>query len=104
VYVDVGLAIGYVGARATAILGEFLELAPFAKVMYSSDAYGLAELFLVGAAQFRHSLGRVLGGFVDDGAMNVEDARAVAAAIGSGNATRLYGSPRSGAAAPDDRV
>jgi predicted TIM-barrel fold metal-dependent hydrolase len=90
VYVDVGLAVGYVGARATALLGEFLELAPFGKVMYSSDAYGLAELFLVGAAQFRHSLGRVLGGFVDDGAMHVEDARAVAEAIGSGNATRLY--------------
>jgi predicted TIM-barrel fold metal-dependent hydrolase len=90
VYVDVGLAVGYVGARATALLGEFLELAPFGKVMYSSDAYGLAELFLVGAAQFRHSLGRVLGGFVDDGAMRVEDARAIAGAIGSGNATRLY--------------
>ena len=97
VYVDVGLTVGYVGARATAVLGEFLELAPFAKIMYSSDAYGLAELFLVGAAQFRHSLGRVLGDFVDDGAMNVEDARAVAVAIGSGNATRLYGSPQNGA-------
>jgi predicted TIM-barrel fold metal-dependent hydrolase len=94
VYVDVGLGVGYLGARATALLGEFLELAPFAKVMYSSDAYGLVELFLVGAAQFRHSLGRVLGGFVDDGAMKVEDAHAIAAAIGSGNATRLYGSPR----------
>ena len=102
VYVDVGLAVGYLGARATALLGEFLELAPFAKVMYSSDAYGLAELFLVGAAQFRHSLGRVLGGFVDDGAMSVEDAHTVAAAIGSGNATRLYGSPRGGAADGDE--
>jgi predicted TIM-barrel fold metal-dependent hydrolase len=98
VYVDVGLTIGYVGARATALLGEFLELAPFAKLMYSSDAYGLAELFLVGAAQFRHSLGRVLGGFVDDGAMDVEDAVAIAAAIGSANAIRLYGLPPGGAA------
>ncbi len=101
VHVDVGLAVGYIGTRATALLGEFLELAPFAKVMYSSDAYGLAELFLVGAAQFRHSLGRVLGGFVDDGAMNVGDAHAIAAAIGSGNATRLYGAPRRGAAEVD---
>jgi predicted TIM-barrel fold metal-dependent hydrolase len=91
VYVDVGLTIGYVGARATAVLGEFLELAPFGKVMYSSDAYGLAELYRVGAAQFRHSLGRTLRGFVDDGAMNVDDARAVAVAIGAGNANRLYG-------------
>jgi hypothetical protein len=92
-----------VGARATALLGEFLELAPFAKLMYSSDAYGLAELFLVGAAQFRHSLGRVLGGFIEDGAMNVDDADAVAAAIGAANATRLYGSPLTGSA-EDDQV
>jgi predicted TIM-barrel fold metal-dependent hydrolase len=103
VYVDVGLTVGYVGARATALLGEFLELAPFAKLMYSSDAYGLAELFLVGAAQFRHSLGRVLGGFIEDGAMNVDDADAVAAAIGAANATRLYGSPLTGSA-EDDQV
>jgi uncharacterized protein len=92
VYVDVGLTVGYLGTRATAVLGEFLELAPFGKVMYSSDAYGLAELYQVGAAQFRHSLGRTLGGFVDDGAMTAGDARVVAAAIGAGNANRLYGS------------
>ncbi len=91
VYVDVGLTVGYVGARAAAVLGEFLELAPFGKVMYSSDAYGLAELYQVGAAQFRHSLGRTFGGFVDDGAMTADDARAVAAAIGEGTANRLYG-------------
>jgi hypothetical protein len=91
VYVDVGLTVGYVGARATAVLGEFLELAPFGKLLYSSDAYGLAELYQVGAAQFRHSLTRVLTGFADDGAMTITDARAIAAAIGSGNARRLYG-------------
>jgi uncharacterized protein len=90
VHIDVGLAVSYVGARATAVLGEFLEVAPFGKVMYSSDAFGLAELYHVGAAQFRHSLGRVLGGFIDDGAMTGADARAIAVAIGSGNATRLY--------------
>jgi hypothetical protein len=91
VYVDVGLTVEYVGARATAVLGEFLELAPFGKVMYSSDAYGLPELYLVGAAQFRHSLGRVLTGFVDDDAMRPADATAIGAAIGAGTATRLYG-------------
>lgn len=91
VYVDVGLAVGFVGARAGAVLAEFLELAPFGKVLYSSDAYRIAELYLVGAAQFRHSLARVLGGFVADGAMLADDADEVARAIGSGNATRLYG-------------
>jgi len=94
VYVDVGLSVGYLGTRATALLAEFLELAPFGKVMYSSDAYGLAELYLVGAAQFRHSLGRVLQDFLDDGAVTVKDALAIATAIGSGTASRLYGLQR----------
>ncbi len=56
VYVDIGLTLNYVGARAQAVLGEFLELAPFGKVLYSSDAYGLPELYLVGAAQFRDAM------------------------------------------------
>jgi predicted TIM-barrel fold metal-dependent hydrolase len=89
VYVDLGLTLGYVGARAGAVLGEFLELAPFGKVLYSSDAYGLAELYLIGAAQFRHALRTVLDGFTTDGAI-VEPQR-VAEQIGFGNAVRLYG-------------
>jgi uncharacterized protein len=93
VYVDLGLTIGYLGARSTVVLGEFLELAPFGKLLYSSDAYGLAELFLVGAAQFRHSLAVVLAGFVADGAMTAADSYRIATAVGAGNAVRLYRLP-----------
>jgi uncharacterized protein len=93
VYVDIGLTVNYVGARATAVLGEFLELAPFGKVLYSSDAYGLAELYLVGAAQFRHAAQAVLGAIVADGAMSGSDAARVAQAIAAGNARRLYRVP-----------
>ncbi len=46
VYLDIGLAIPHVGQRAAAVLAETLELAPFHKLLYSSDAYGLAELYL----------------------------------------------------------
>jgi hypothetical protein len=93
VYVDIGLTVNYVGARAQAVLGEFLELAPFGKLLYSSDAYGLPELYLVGAAQFRHALRGLLGGIVGDGGMTLADAERVADAIGAGNATRVYGFP-----------
>jgi predicted TIM-barrel fold metal-dependent hydrolase len=89
VYVDVGLTLSYMGGRAAAVLGEFLELAPFGKVLYSSDAYGLAELYLIGAAQFRHALRTVLSGFAADGA--IADPDQVAAGIGAANAIRLYG-------------
>ncbi|MGH3911100.1 MAG: amidohydrolase family protein, partial [Pseudonocardiaceae bacterium] len=44
VHLDVGLASTFVGARASALLAEVLEIAPFGKVLYSSDAFGLAEL------------------------------------------------------------
>jgi uncharacterized protein len=90
VYVDIGLTVTHVGARVTAVLGEFLELAPFGKLLYSSDAYGLAELYLVGAAQFRYGLGRLLAGWVADGAVGAPDADRVASMIGAANARRVY--------------
>jgi uncharacterized protein len=56
VYVDAGLATHNVGARAPALLAEALELAPFGKFLYSSDAFGLPELFYLGAELFRSAL------------------------------------------------
>ncbi|MEV0454193.1 amidohydrolase family protein [Catellatospora methionotrophica] len=91
VYADVGLGVTQLGARATAVLGEFLELAPFGKVLYSSDAYGLPELYLIAAAQLRHSLGLVLAETVADGAASPADARRAAEQLGAGNAARVYG-------------
>ncbi len=90
VYVDVGLTVAQVGARADAVLGEFCELAPFGKLLFSTDGYGLPELYLVGAAQFRHSFGRLLAGWVDDGALPADEAARVATMVGSDNARRLY--------------
>jgi uncharacterized protein len=56
VYVDAGLATHNLGARAPALLAEALELAPFGKFLYSSDAWGLPELYYLGAALFRTAL------------------------------------------------
>src|SRR6266704_6600808 len=53
VYADAGLATHNLGARAPALLAEALELAPFGKFLYSSDAFGLPELYYLGAALFR---------------------------------------------------
>ena len=59
VYMDVGEALNHVGARSAAVLAEALELTPFHKMLYSSDAFGLAELHYLGAAGFRHDMDRV---------------------------------------------
>lgn len=91
VYVDVGLTVAQLGARTDALLGEFCELTPFGKLLFSTDGHGLPELFLVGAAQFRHSFGRLLSTWVADDAMPAPDAARVATLVGSENARRLYG-------------
>jgi hypothetical protein len=91
VYADVGLAVNYVGARAAAVLAESLELIPFAKVLYSSDAYGLAELHYLGAVLFRRAVDEVIGGWVTTGLWSASDARRVAGMAAAGNAERVYG-------------
>jgi predicted TIM-barrel fold metal-dependent hydrolase len=91
VYLDAGLTIAQVGARAGDVLAECLELAPFTKVLFSTDGYRLPELYRVGAAQFRHGLGAVLDAWVAEGAMAGDDAARVAGLVGAGNALRVYG-------------
>jgi len=44
-----------VGAAAATVLAEALELAPYAKMLYSSDAWGPAELHYLGALLWRAS-------------------------------------------------
>jgi uncharacterized protein len=90
VSLDAGLAINYAGARADAIVARTLEMAPFTKVLYSSDAWGPAELHYLGAVLWRRATARVLGGWVEDGDWTAADARRVAAMIASGNARRAY--------------
>ena len=91
VYLDVGEALNHVGASSAAVLAEALEVAPFHKQLYSSDAYGLAELHYLGAAGFRRDLDRVIGGFVADGSWSRGDGERVAQLIGAENARRVYG-------------
>lgn len=90
VYMDVGEALNHVGARSRAVLAEALELTPFHKMLYSSDAFGLPELHYLGAARFRRDLARVTEGFVADGEWPARDAERVHELIGSGNAQRVY--------------
>ncbi|MEV6106593.1 amidohydrolase family protein [Streptomyces sp. NPDC051940] len=90
VYADMGLALSHTGARAEAVLAEMLELTPFGKLLFSTDAYGLAELYVVGAALFRTALGRLLRRWVDEGAWAAADADRVAALLAAGNARRVY--------------
>jgi uncharacterized protein len=90
VYMDVGEALNHVGARSAAVLAEALELTPFHKMLYSSDAFGLPELHYLGATGFRRDLARVTGAFIADGAWSAADAQRVGYLVGTANARRVY--------------
>lgn len=91
VYFDLGLAINYSGSACTAIVREGLELAPFTKQLYSSDAWGLPELHLLGAVLWRDALSRALTEFVERGEWDRQEALRVAHLFCHENARRVYG-------------
>ena len=90
VHLDVGLSVNHLGARAAEFLGRAMELAPFRKILYSSDAYGPPELHYLGARLWRSGIAEVLAGFVDRAQWSIQDALRVTDLIGRDNAVRLY--------------
>jgi hypothetical protein len=90
VYLDVGLALNYVGAQASALVARSYETAPFAKVLYSSDAWGPAELHYLGARLWRNAVTRVVGAWVDEGEWSLADACRVLELAAQTSPRRLY--------------
>jgi len=90
VYADLGLATHNVGARATALLGEALELVPLRKFLFSSDAFGLPELYYLGTLLFRRALSAFLSSLVDADDMSYAEAERITRLIGAENARRAY--------------
>lgn len=90
VYLDGGLTINYLGARAPAFIARLLEMAPFRKILYSSDGFGPAELHYLGATLWRIGIHRVLHSFVEDGDWSEADAIRVVDLVARENAARVY--------------
>lgn len=90
VFCDVGLAINYVGARAPEIIAESLELTPFDKALFSSDAFGLSELYLLGAHLFRRGLLQVVNEWIAADEWSVSDGERLIRKISGENAIRAY--------------
>jgi uncharacterized protein len=90
VYLDGGLAINYLGARSTAFIGRLIEMAPFRKILYSSDGFGPAELHYLGAQLWRSGIAATLQRFVEADEWSHADAVRVADLIAHGNARRVY--------------
>jgi hypothetical protein len=93
VWADVGLAIPHLAAEIPATLRQLLGLAPLSKVVYSSDASQIPELFWLAARWGRRGLATVLDELIAFGALDGDEAPAVARRILGGNAAGIYGLP-----------
>jgi uncharacterized protein len=90
VYFDVGLALHHTGPGAPRVLAEAMELAPFTKQLYASDAFALAEFHYLGALLFRRALAAVLDDWVRRQECSAADAARIADLLGRANAHRIY--------------
>ena len=90
VYYDVGFTLNFTGPSARRIMEEALGMGPFFKHLYSSDAFGLAELHHLGSIQFQRTLGAVLTDWITSGECTVKQAERIAAMISHENAERIY--------------
>jgi predicted TIM-barrel fold metal-dependent hydrolase len=92
VYLDLSYGIPFLGFR------EMLEftraafsIAPYSKLLYSSDALGVPELHWVSALDGRRILGQVLSECVANGDLSRTEAEEAGVAVLRENALRLYG-------------
>jgi hypothetical protein len=90
VYVDAGLATHNLGARAPALLAEALELAPYGKFLYSSDAFGLPELYYLSAALFRRALSDFLRAGIEEDLYSERTVVRLTRMLCADNAKRAY--------------
>jgi predicted TIM-barrel fold metal-dependent hydrolase len=90
VYLDGGLAINHLGARSAGFIARLLEMAPFRKILYSSDGFGPAELHFLGARLWRNGIRDILQGFVNADEWGERDAIRVVDLIAYGNSRRVY--------------
>lgn len=93
VYFDVGSALHYMGPSSGRLMAEALEVAPFSKLLFSSDAFGVAELYHLGAMLHRRALREVLDEWIAADHCDAATAERITEAIGKGNALRIYPLP-----------
>ena len=90
VYADLGEVNLFVAGEVPGIVRELLGLAPASKILFSTDASLVPELYWLGARAGRRALARVLDEHVTDGLIDQDAALAMAEQILWRNAERLY--------------
>jgi predicted TIM-barrel fold metal-dependent hydrolase len=93
VYMDLGSVLHYTGPSARAIVAQTMELAPFTRHLYSSDAFGVAEFYFLGAILFRRGLRAALDRWIANDECSTAEADRIAELAAAGNARRIYPLP-----------
>ncbi len=91
VYMDISLAIPFITTEIPRMIHEALGLTPLTKVLYSSDAFSIPEIFWLANRWGRAALERVLDEIVQAGALTEAQAYHAGEQILSQNARRIYG-------------
>jgi len=91
VYADMGEAILFAAGEATEIYRELLGLAPASKLLFSTDASLVPELYWVGARVGRRALAQVLDEHIAEGAIDERVALDWAERILWRNSEAVYG-------------
>ena len=91
VYLDLSEFNPMIGPGVGRVITTILELAPFTKVVYSSDAFGSPELQWIAAKKGREALSSALGAAVDTGNLSHDAARSAARLILADNVRLIYG-------------
>ncbi len=91
VWMDVGLAVPFATIDIPAVWRQTLALTPFSKVLFSTDAYSVPDIYWLAARWGRWGLGQVLDEAIQVGALTATEAEQAARSILAGNSARVYG-------------
>jgi hypothetical protein len=91
VYAHMGETIPFAAGEATGIYRELIGLAPASKLLFSTDASLVPELYWIGARVGRQALGSVLDEHIADGVLDAPTATDWAERMLWRNAEALYG-------------
>jgi predicted TIM-barrel fold metal-dependent hydrolase len=90
VWMDLGLAIPYATIDIPSVWRQALSLTPFSKILFSTDAYSVPEVFWLAARWGRWGLSTVLDEAITLGALSYDEAIEAAEHILHKNSSQLY--------------
>src|SRR5262249_13593024 len=92
VFLDLSYAIPFFGfSEYVSATRAALAVAPWTKIVFSSDAASVPELHWIGALDGRRAIGEALDGLIVDGDLTFDEAIQAAQCVLHDNAADLYG-------------